>query len=62
MAKIDWLAKLPKAFMGGIIGLVFGGVAGGLFGDIGYASYVPWEEIFIFLGAVFGAIIGWNSE
>ena len=59
MAK--WLEKLPKVFLGGIIGLVFGGIAGGIFGDIGYASYVPWEEIFLFLGALFGAIVGYNE-
>jgi len=62
MTKIAWLDKLPKTFMGGIIGLVFGGIAGGLFAGIGYASYVPWEPIFLFLGAAFGAIIGFKEE
>ena len=62
MAKIDWFSKLPKAFFGGIIGIVFGGIAGGMFADIGYVEAVPWEEVFIFLGGLFGAIIGWKDE
>jgi hypothetical protein len=62
MAKIAWLTKLPKAFLGGIIGLVFGGWAGGLFGNIGFVPDLYWEEGIMFLGALFGAIIGWNEE
>jgi hypothetical protein len=62
MAKVDWIMKLPKAFFGAILGIIFGGIAGILFGDIGFATGVPWEEIFFFLGAFFGAIIGWNLE
>ena len=60
--KLDIFDKLPKGFLGMLIGITFGGIGGGIFGDIGFASYIPWEEIFIFLGALFGFIIGWKSE
>ena len=62
MVKIDWFDKLPKAFLGGIIGIVFGGIAGILFGDIGFVSNVPWKEVFIFLGALFGGLVGFKAE
>lgn len=62
LGKEVLVSKLPQAFMGGIIGIVFGGIAGGLFADVGYASSIAWEEVFVFLGAIFGAITGYNLE
>jgi hypothetical protein len=62
MAKIDFFNKLPKAFLGLLIGLTFGAIGGGIFADMDIASYVNWEEIFIFLGALFGFIVGWKDE
>ena len=62
MAKEGIFWKLPKAFLGLILGIVFGGIAGVIFNDIGFVSGLAWEEIFIFLGALFGAIIGWTAE
>jgi len=62
MAKFDLFKKLPKAFLGMLIGIVFGGIGGALFADVGFASYLAWEEILIFLGALFGFIVGWQDE
>lgn len=56
------VSKVPQAFLGSIIGIVFGGVAGGLFGDIGFAAGIPWQEVFIFLGGLFGAMVGYNID
>jgi Na+/H+-dicarboxylate symporter len=61
MAKINFLDKLPKMFLGLIIGITFGAIAGTIFDDMGFVQALPWEEIFIFLGAMFGAIIGDNE-
>jgi hypothetical protein len=54
--------KLPKAFLGLLIGITFGGIGGAIFDDMGFVSSLPWEEIFIFLGALFGLIIGYKDE
>ena len=54
----SFLLKLPKAFLGTLAGLVLGGIGGGLFANIGYAAFVPWEAIFLFLGALFGFLLG----
>jgi hypothetical protein len=62
MAKIDWLDKLPKTILGGMFGLVVGTAAFAIFADIGYATYIPWEEIGTFLGVLCGAILGWNAD
>jgi hypothetical protein len=59
--KFDFM-RLPGLFLGLIIGIVFGGIAGIIFEDIGFVSGVPWEEIFIFLGALFGALVGYKAD
>ena len=61
MAKISFLENLPKMFLGLIIGITFGAIAGTIFEDMGFVTSLPWEEIFIFLGALFGAIIGYKE-
>jgi len=58
----DFLEKLPKGFLGGIIGITFGGIAGTIFADMGFVPDLYWKEIFIFLGAIFGFIVGWESK
>ena len=65
MAKIDLkglFAKLPKAFLGLLVGLILGGMGGGLFANIGYATFIPWEEILLFLGGLFGFVLGYSDE
>jgi len=62
MVKVDLVKKIPKAFLGAVIGLTFGGIGGAIFGDMGFVSSLAWEEIFIFLGALFGFIVGWTDE
>jgi len=59
---MEFVKKLPKAFLGGLIGLTFGGIGGAIFGDMGFVESLPWEEIFIFLGSLFGFIVGWTDE
>jgi len=59
---MDFLQKLPKGFLGGIIGITFGGIAGAMFADMGFVPELAWSEIFIFLGGIFGFIVGWQSE
>lgn len=54
--------KLPVMFLGGLIGIVLGGIVGGMFGDLGYVSSVDWEAVLIFLGALAGAFVGYNTE
>ena len=58
----SFLLKLPRGFLGLLAGLVLGGIGGGLFANIGYASFVPWEEIFLFLGGLFGFLLGLKEE
>ena len=66
MAVLDkvpsFLTKLPKGFLGMLVGLTFGGIGGGLFANIGYAEFVPWEGIFLFFGALFGFLLGMKEE
>jgi len=54
--------RLPKAFLGGLTGLVLGGIGGTIFAAMGYVPTVPWEEVFIFFGTIFGLIVGWKDE
>ena len=54
--------KVFKAIFLGMIGLVFGYMAGALFGDIGIASYIPWEEIMTFLGGLAGFFLGFVED
>jgi len=54
--------KLPAVFIGGMIGIVLGGIVGGMFNDLGYVTSVDWESVLIFLGALAGAFIGYNTE
>jgi hypothetical protein len=61
MAKTELLTALPKTFLGLIIGIVFGGIAGVIFKDMGFVSSLLWEEIFVFLGALFGALIAFKE-
>jgi hypothetical protein len=60
--KIDIFSKLPKAFLGLLIGITFGGIGGIIFSDMGFVPSLPWGEIFVFLGALFGFMIGWKDE
>ena len=60
--KTDLFEKIPKGFLGGIIGITFGGIAGTMFANMGFVPSLAWEEIFIFLGGIFGFLVGWKSE
>ena len=50
--------KIVPACFFGLGGLVMGLIVGGLFGAIGVASYIPWEEVFIFFGGILGFFMG----
>jgi hypothetical protein len=54
--------KVFKAIFLGMIGLVFGFMAGELFADIGIASYIPWSEIMTFLGGIAGFFLGFIDD
>ena len=54
--------KIFTAIFLGLIGLVFGSIAGALFADIGIASYIAWEEILTFLGGIAGIFLGLTYE
>ena len=56
------LKKVPKTFLGGLVGLVLGAMGGALFSNIGYAQFIPWEEIFLAAGALFGGVLGYLDE
>lgn len=58
----SFLMKLPKTFLGLLIGITFGGIGGAIFAGMGFVPGLAWEEIFIFLGAIFGAIWGFTDE
>ena len=60
--KLDIFEKLPKAFLGMLIGITFGGIAGNMFAGMEFVPEVAWEEVFIFLGGIFGLIAGYKSE
>lgn len=65
MAKLDsdiFTSKLPKLFIGGIVGIVLGYIFGTLFGDIGAVASIAWDKVFVFFGAIFGALAGYNLE
>jgi hypothetical protein len=62
MIKKELVEKLFKAIFLGLIGLVFGFVAGGLFADIGIATYIPWTEILTFLGGIAGFFVGFADD
>lgn len=59
---MNFLNKLPKGFLGGVIGITFGGIAGAIFADMGFVPGLAWQEIFIFLGAIFGFLVGWQEK
>ena len=59
---MELFKKLPKAFLGLLIGITFGGIGGAIFGDMGFVESLPWQNIFIFLGAIFGFIVGYTDE
>ena len=54
--------KVPRTFIGALIGLVIGGMGGAIFANIGYAEFIPWEEIFLAAGTLFGGILGYIDE
>lgn len=60
--KIDWIGKFPWMFLFGMAGLVLGAMGGALFSNIGYASFIPWEEITMFFGALFGVLAGYRFD
>ena len=62
--NINILKKLPVMFLGSILGMTFGNIAGILFRNmnIGTNIGIYWVPVFIFLGALFGAILGYNYE
>ena len=60
--KLKLFEKLPKAFLGLLIGLTFGGIGGAIFADMGFVESVPWEEVFICLGSLFGFIVGYMDD
>jgi len=62
MIKKAIVEKLFKSIFLGMIGLVFGYTAGALFGDIGIATFVPWEEILTFLGGLAGFFVGFSDD
>ena len=62
MIKLDIVNKLPKAVFLGLIGLVFGHIAGALFMDIGIATYINWESILMFFGGIAGFFVGLTDE
>jgi hypothetical protein len=62
MIKKVLIYKLMKAIFLGLIGLVFGNIAGQLFTDIGIATSILWTEIMTFLGGVAGFFLGFADE
>ena len=62
MIKKALIYTLMNAVFLGLVGLVFGNIAGGLFTDIGIANTIPWTEILTFLGGLSGFILGLVDE
>ena len=61
--KLNLLNRLPAAFLGLLLGVTFGNIAGNLFVNMQIGNPNPISvAVFIFLGALFGAIIGYNYE
>lgn len=55
--------KLPKAFLGLLLGITFGAVGGAIFGNMEVVNIIgtTWKSVFIFLGSLFGFIAGWKD-
>ena len=60
--KVNYIKKIPATFCGFVLGIVGGAMAGTIFADMGFVSSLPWIEIFVFLGAMFGAMLGFNYD
>jgi len=53
--------KLPKAFLGGLLGITLGFIGGTIFMNMGAVPELMWDKILIFLGAIFGFVAGYQD-
>ena len=63
--KITWKDLFTKLLGGvfvGMIGIVVGYFAGGIFEGMSILSELPWQEFTTFLGAICGFLIGTQIE